>query len=58
MSGKEFVIRRRGKPVARLVAALPDSVVFPDRSVLRDSLPPVKVSTAENVLTLRDDERY
>ncbi|PXX88365.1 type II toxin-antitoxin system prevent-host-death family antitoxin [Marinobacter vulgaris] len=58
VSGKEFVIRHRDKPVARLVAALPDSVVFTDRSGLQDSQPLVKESTAESVLTLRDDERY
>jgi len=57
VSGKEFAIRRRGKPVARLVAALPYSVVFPDRSGLQDSLPPVKECTAESALTRRDDER-
>ncbi|WP_375171137.1 type II toxin-antitoxin system Phd/YefM family antitoxin [Marinobacter sp.] len=56
--GDEFVILHCGKPVARLTRAMPDTVIFPDRSELRASLPPVRESASQAILGLRDDERY
>lgn len=45
-SGEEFVILRHGKPAARLTAALLESLMFPDRSKLRVSLPTASASAA------------
>lgn len=39
-AGEEVVILRHGKPAARLTAALPEKIQFPNRSELRASLPP------------------
>jgi hypothetical protein len=47
-----------GKPAARLIAALPGRIQFPNRSELRASLPPVRESSAHAVRELRDEERY
>jgi len=57
-AGEEVVILRHGKPAARLTAALPEKVHFPNRSELRASLPPVQESSAHAVRELRDEERY
>ena len=54
--GEEVVILRRGKPVAKLVRVVVHSP-FPDRTAFRAGLPPAKVSTAEVVRALRDEER-
>jgi len=56
--GDEFVILHCGKPLARLTRATPDTVIFPDRSELRTSLPPVRESASQAIRGLRDDERY
>ena len=56
--GDEFVILHNGKPVACLTRALPDTVIFPDRSELRASLPPLRESASQAILGLRDNERY
>ena len=57
-SGEEFVIIRCGKRVAHLTPALADSVVFPDRSALRASLPSAKESFDTTIRATRDNERY
>lgn len=57
-SGEEIVILRHGKPAARLTAAQPEKIRFPDRSTLRASLPPAQESSANAVRNLRDEERY
>lgn len=57
-AGEEIIILRRGQPAAKLVAATPSEVRFPDRSQLRAELPPMKESAAESVRALRDEERY
>lgn len=57
-AGDEVVILRHGKPAARLTAALPEKIQFPDRSKLRASLPPVRENAAQAVRELRDEERY
>lgn len=57
-SEKEFEIHLNGKPVACLTRALPDTVIFPDRSELRASPPPIRESASQAILGLRDNERY
>lgn len=57
-AGEEIVILRHGKPAARLTAALPEKIQFPNRSGLRASLPTSRESSAQVVRELRDDERY
>lgn len=57
--GEDVVISRRGKPVARLVAAQPaDDVQFHSRAALRQAIPPAGQSAAEIVRALRDSERF
>lgn len=57
--GEHVVISRRGKPVAKLVAAHSDKPVrFPSRAALRRALPPAAESSAETVRTLRNSERF
>ncbi len=52
--GEDVVISRRGKPVARLVAAHPaEEVRFPSRAALRQALPPSVESAADVVRELR-----
>lgn len=56
--GEEFVITRRGKPVAKLVKAdtVPaEPLRFPDRSALRSKLPPAICSSAETIRQIRND---
>jgi prevent-host-death family protein len=57
-AGEEVIILRRGEPAARLVAMGPKPVVFPDRSNLRNALPPMTQSAGDTVRLLRDNERY
>lgn len=57
-AGEEIVILRHGKPAARLSAATPETIQFPDRSALRANLPPAGTSAAQTVRSLRDEERY
>lgn len=57
-SGDEITILRHGKPVARLTAPRLEQVRFPDRSALRQALPPAKECAVDVVRGLRDDERY
>lgn len=63
-AGEEVIILRHGQPAARLVGAEPTSaqaepgtVRFPDRSKLRDELPPMQEPAAETVRGLRDETR-
>mgnify|MGYP005854777237 CR=1 FL=1 len=57
-AGEDIVILRHGKPAARLTAALPEKIQFPNRSGLRTSLPACRESSAQAVRELRDEERY
>ena len=57
-AGEEITILRHGKPAARLTAAHPETIQFPDRSGLRSSLPPCQESAVQTVRKLRDEERY
>lgn len=57
-AGEEIIILRRGRPAAKLVAATPAEVRFPDRRTLRAELPPMQDTAAESVRALRDEERY
>jgi prevent-host-death family protein len=54
-AGEHVVIVRRGTPTARLVALDRAMTPFPDRSALRDSLPPMRTSAVETVRSLRDE---
>lgn len=56
-SGEEIVILRHGKPAARMISAVQESITFPDRSELRRSLPPACESACKAIGALRDDER-
>lgn len=51
-----MIILRRGKPVAKLVGIV-DHSPFPDRTRFREKLPVAKVSTAEVLRALREEER-
>lgn len=51
-SGEQFIIVRAGQPVARLMPAFSE---FPDRSDLRNSIPPMTESAAVTVRELRDE---
>nr|WP_297402570.1 type II toxin-antitoxin system prevent-host-death family antitoxin [uncultured Marinobacter sp.] len=57
-AGEDIVILRHGKPAARLTAAFPEKIQFPNRSGLRASLPACQESSAQAVRELRDEERY
>jgi len=58
-AGEEVMIRRRGKPVARLVGPAVDKVAFRSRaSPLRNELPAMQKSAGVAVRSLRDAERY
>lgn len=54
--GEAVIILRRGKPVAKLVG-IADHIPFPDRTRFREKLPEAKVSTAEVLRALREEER-
>lgn len=57
--GREIVIVRQGRPVARLTAVRePGWSGFPDRSALRASLSKSARSAAETVRKLRYSERF
>ncbi|MGQ0593434.1 MAG: type II toxin-antitoxin system Phd/YefM family antitoxin [Gammaproteobacteria bacterium] len=55
-NGEAVVILRRGKPVAKLIGIAARSP-FPDRTRFREKLPAAKVSTAEVLRALREEER-
>lgn len=57
-AGEEVIILRRGQPAARLVRADESPVRFPDRSSLRQALPPSKESAGDAIRALRDESRY
>jgi len=54
--GEAVIILRRGKPVAKLVG-IADHSPFPNRTRFREKLPVAKVSTAEVLRALREEER-
>ena len=57
-AGEEVIVTRRGRVAARLVRAEGDGIRFPDRSALRDALPPMQERASETVRALRDEARY
>jgi prevent-host-death family protein len=57
-AGEEVIILRRGEPAARLVGMGAKPVVFPDRSSLRNALPPMTQSAGDTVRLLQDNERH
>lgn len=57
-AGEDVVIMRRGRPVARLVAAGSGEVSFRSRRALREDLPPMKRSGADEARAGRDEERF
>ena len=57
-NGEEVIILRNGEPAAKLTAPLPEKVEFPDRSGLRESLPPCREPASETVRSMREEERY
>lgn len=58
-SGREVVIVRRGRAVARLTAVRKSGWPgFPDRSALRASLSKSARGAADSVRKLRDSERF
>lgn len=57
-AGEEVIILRHGKPAAKLTAALPERVHFPDRQALRAAIPASSESAAQMIRSLRDNERY
>lgn len=57
-AGEEVVIMRHGRPVARLVPAAASEVAFRSRQGLRDSLPSMQRSAAQEARAGRDEERY
>lgn len=57
-AGEEVVILRRGKPVARIHPVAAEDAgahQFPDRSALRQKIPPAKQSSASLVRVIRDE---
>lgn len=57
-AGEEIIIARRGRPAARLVPVERTMTPFPDRSALREELPPMRSSAAATVREMREDERF
>lgn len=57
-AGEEIIITRRGRPVARLTSVAVGMSPFPDRSDLRNSVPPMESSAAKTIRELREDSRY
>lgn len=57
-NGEEIIIMRRDRPVARITAISQSITPFPDRSQLRQTVPPMQASAAQTVRELRDAERY
>ena len=57
-AGEEFIILRRGKPVARITRVEDqemESLRFPDRSSLRSKLPPMKEDSASLIRDMRNE---
>lgn len=57
-NGEEVVILRRGEPAARLTGPASPAVHFPDRSGLREDLPPMGEDAVAAVRAVRDAERF
>jgi prevent-host-death family protein len=54
--GREILITDRGKPVARLVPALPSKgQAFPGRKAFRRSMPALKRTLSSAIIEDRDD---
>jgi len=57
-AGEEIILLRRGKPVARMVQVKNDDrepLRFPDRTLFRSKLPPMKQSSASLIRNIRDE---
>lgn len=57
-AGEEIILLRRGKPVARMVQVENDdkkTLRFPDRTLFRSKLPPMKQSSASLIRDIRDE---
>lgn len=57
-AGEEIILLRRGKPVARMVQVGSDDkepLRFPDRTLFRSKLPPMKQSSAYLIRDIRDE---
>ncbi|MCF8036224.1 MAG: type II toxin-antitoxin system prevent-host-death family antitoxin [Desulfobacteraceae bacterium] len=57
-AGEEIIILRRGKPVARMLRIETQEekpLQFPDRSLFRSKLPPMKQSSASLIRDIRDE---
>lgn len=57
-SGEEIIILRRGKPVARMSKVEDEEhtpLRFPDRSALRDKIPPMIQKSASLIRDIRDE---
>ncbi len=57
-AGEEIILLRRGKPVARMVQVENDEkepLRFPDRTLFRSKLPPMKQSSASLIRDIRDE---
>lgn len=57
-AGETVIITRHGQPVARLEPITTGMTPFPDRTELRNALPPMRISAAATVRELREDSRY
>ena len=57
-AGEEIILLRRGKPVARMVQVENDErepLRFPDRTLFRSKLRPMKLSSASLIRDIRDE---
>ncbi|MBA2882896.1 prevent-host-death family protein [Desulfosalsimonas propionicica] len=57
-AGEEIILLRRGKPVARMMQVENDhkeALRFPDRTLFRSKLPPMKQSSASLIRDIRDE---
>ena len=57
-AGEEIILLRRGKPVARMVQVENDEkepLWFPDRTLFRSKLPPMKQGSASLIRDIRDE---
>jgi antitoxin (DNA-binding transcriptional repressor) of toxin-antitoxin stability system len=56
IKGKEFLITRDGKPVAKLLPILTKASRFPDLTDFRASIPPSKMSAGQFISQMRDED--
>lgn len=57
-AGETVIITRHGQPIAKLEPIATGMTPFPDRTELRNSLPPMTNSAAATVRQLREGSRY